>query len=61
MLLDAVRILELSGKWKGSDARQFLKWCRDYLEWLKTSKNGKEEFAAENKKVFKAALDPSRR
>ena len=47
-LLDAVRILELSGKWHGSDSTLFLKWCRDYLDWLKNSKNGKEERAAEN-------------
>jgi hypothetical protein len=47
-LLDAVRILELSGKWGGNDASLLLKWCRDYLDWLKSSKNGKEERAAEN-------------
>ncbi len=47
-LLDAVKILELSGKWEPSNAQLFLKWCRDYLQWLKTSKNGQEEFAAEN-------------
>lgn len=47
-LLDAVRILDTSGDWKAADSRAFLEWCRQYLTWLRTSQNGREERAAEN-------------
>jgi len=47
-LMDAVRILEMSEEWKPSDRRAFLQWWREYLHWLRTSKNGLDERAAEN-------------
>ena len=47
-LMDAVRILEMSDEWKPSDRSAFLQWWRQYLHWLRTSKNGLDERATEN-------------
>jgi unsaturated chondroitin disaccharide hydrolase len=47
-LLDAVRLLETSGSWPASDRATLDAWCRDYLDWLKNSRNGKDERDADN-------------
>jgi hypothetical protein len=41
-------ILEQAGVLKGDDLAAVKKWFADYLEWMTTSKNGKEEEAAKN-------------
>ncbi len=46
--LDHVRLLQLSTSWDASDDRDLKKWVSDYLNWLQTSKFGKEEKAATN-------------
>lgn len=47
-LVDAVRLLQGSRSLSASDDAAIVGWCRDYLNWLRTSKNGKDEGAAEN-------------
>lgn len=47
-LLDGVRLLEMSTAWKPADSAALMVWCREYLNWLRTSSNGLEERAAEN-------------
>ena len=47
-LLDAVRLLEHTGALPAADREGLGRWFRDYLVWLRTSENGREERAAEN-------------
>jgi hypothetical protein len=47
-LLDAVRLIDRSRYWHGSDARAFDAWCRTYLKWLRESATGKDERSQEN-------------
>jgi hypothetical protein len=47
-VVDAVGLLEGSKEWNKDDQAGMKQWFRDYLEWLRTSKNGKEEAAAAN-------------
>ena len=47
-LLDAVRLLDRSPSWSASDKAAFERWLREYLTWLRESKNGKEERAEGN-------------
>ena len=47
-LLDAVRIIDRSPSWTGADKSEFQRWCREYLTWLKESKNGRDERAEKN-------------
>src|SRR5439155_6623942 len=37
--------LEASESWTAADRQRMKKWLGDYLDWLLTSKNGKEEAA----------------
>jgi hypothetical protein len=47
-LLDAIRLLDGSPDWTVADREGLIAWCRDYLTWLRESKNGKDERAADN-------------
>src|SRR5258706_7311400 len=47
-LVDAVRLLQSYGAWTRSDAIAFRTWCRQYLDWLRTSKNGRDEMSQKN-------------
>jgi hypothetical protein len=47
-LVDAVRLLENAPGWTRRDMDGMTVWCRAYLTWLLTSKNGMEEGAATN-------------
>lgn len=47
-LLDAVRVLEYTGALAGADRDAIYTWARDYLTWLRTSRNGRDERAAKN-------------
>jgi hypothetical protein len=45
---DAIGLIEHSASWSVEDQISLIKWYKDYLDWLLTSKNGKEEHAAKN-------------
>jgi Highly conserved protein containing a thioredoxin domain len=47
-LVDAIRLLRPSPSLPAADYQALVSWCSDYLTWLRDSKNGKEERAAEN-------------
>ncbi len=47
-IVEAARALEASPSWTPADRQGFLAWCAAYAGWLKTSRNGREEAAAEN-------------
>jgi hypothetical protein len=47
-VIDAVGMLRGSRSWAQADQRGVEAWFRDYLHWLRTSPNGKEEAAAAN-------------
>ena len=47
-LLDAIRLLETTNALPGGDRDTIDAWCREYLDWLRTSANGRDEAAAEN-------------
>lgn len=47
-LVDAVRLLEGSSAWTSADREGFAAWMNAFVDWLLTSKNGKEEAAAAN-------------
>jgi hypothetical protein len=47
-VVDAVGLLASSKAWSSVDQRKMQDWCSQYLEWLRTSKNGKDESAARN-------------
>ena len=47
-LLDAVRLIDRSPSWKGSDRSAFESWLREYLNWLRESRNGRDERAEKN-------------
>jgi hypothetical protein len=47
-VVDAVGLLEGSKTWTKSDQAGMQAWFGEYVKWLRTSKNGKEEAAAAN-------------
>jgi Alginate lyase len=47
-VVEGVGLLEGSPAWKPADQAGMEAWFRDYLQWMRTSKNGKEEAAALN-------------
>ena len=47
-VVDAARLLAASPAWTARDADGLRAWCSAYAAWLKTSRNGLEEAAAEN-------------
>lgn len=47
-VVDAVGLLGETDAWTPTDQRLMLAWARDYLNWLRTSRNGLDERAATN-------------
>jgi len=47
-IADAVGLLEGSSSWTKADTKAMQDWYTKYLDWLLTSKNGKDEHAAKN-------------
>jgi hypothetical protein len=47
-LLDAASLIETSPSWTMADRNAFRRWCTDYLAWLRTSANGRDEGNADN-------------
>jgi alginate lyase len=47
-IADAAGLLEGSASWTMSDAGVLKKWYAQYLDWMLTSRNGKDEHAAKN-------------
>src|SRR4030095_7672930 len=47
-IADAVGLLEGSASWTKVDSKAMQEWYAKYLDWLLTSKNGKDEHAAKN-------------
>jgi Alginate lyase len=47
-LVDAVGLLHGSSHWTQKDQRGLEIWFRDFLRWMRESKNGREEGAAKN-------------
>jgi hypothetical protein len=47
-VIDAIGLLQDSKYWTVNDQKGMQKWFADFLEWMQTSKNGKDEMKAEN-------------
>jgi hypothetical protein len=47
-VVDGIGMIRGSKSWTDADQAGMTMWFRDYLHWLRTSKNGKEEAAAVN-------------
>jgi hypothetical protein len=47
-IADAIGLLDGSKSWTKNDTKTLQQWYAQYLNWLLTSKNGKEEHAAKN-------------
>jgi hypothetical protein len=45
---DAAGLLEPSSAWSGDDRKAMTAWCREYVQWLRTSDFGRKESAATN-------------
>ncbi|WP_269900181.1 alginate lyase family protein [Paenalcaligenes faecalis] len=46
--LDAVRLISASEYWTSTDQNRMKAWCKDFLLWLTTSKQGAEEVMSSN-------------
>ena len=47
-VIDAIGLLQDSKYWTANDQKGMQKWFADFLEWMQTSKNGKDEMKTEN-------------
>jgi hypothetical protein len=47
-VVDSIGLIRGSKAWSDADHAGVIAWFRDYLHWLRTSRNGKEEAAAAN-------------
>lgn len=47
-LIDAIGILSTSKQWTKENQEGMKKWFADFLDWMQTSKNGKDEMATKN-------------
>lgn len=47
-LVDGLGILQLSRSWEKKEQQQVIAWFKEYLKWLRESKNGLHEIDAQN-------------
>jgi hypothetical protein len=47
-IADAAGLLSSSSSWTEQDSKSLKAWYKEFLDWMLTSKNGKEEHAAKN-------------
>jgi len=47
-LIDGIGLLQGASSWKDADQQGMKKWFSDFLQWMQTSKNGKDEMEAPN-------------
>ena len=47
-VIDGIGLLQDSKYWTANDQKGMQKWFADFLEWMQTSKNGKDEMKTEN-------------
>ena len=47
-MIDSIGLIERSKAWTDADDKAMRAWCWAYLEWLRTSGNGRDEDKAEN-------------
>lgn len=47
-LIDGIGLLQGSSAWKDTDQQGMKKWFSDFLHWMQTSRNGKDEMKASN-------------
>jgi hypothetical protein len=47
-IIDGIGLLQDSKFWKQTDQQGMQKWFADFLNWMQTSKNGKDELNAKN-------------
>lgn len=47
-VIDGIGLLKDTKYWTANDQKGMQKWFADFLEWMQTSKNGKDEMKAEN-------------
>jgi hypothetical protein len=47
-IADAAALLQHATSWKEADTKALQQWYHQFLEWMLTSKNGREEHAAKN-------------
>jgi len=45
---DAIGLIQQSKYWTAKDQQGMVQWFRDFLNWMQTSKNGKDEMNAKN-------------
>jgi len=47
-MIDGIGLLQSSSSWKAADQQGMKTWFSDFLHWMQTSKNGKDEMKADN-------------
>lgn len=47
-VIDGINLIKNSKHWKEADQKGMQKWFIDFLHWMQTSKNGKDEMKAKN-------------
>jgi hypothetical protein len=47
-IVDVARVIAVSPSWTDADRKGLETWCVAFADWLRTSRNGKEEAAARN-------------
>src|SRR5437660_2728746 len=47
-LVDAIGLLETTSAWTPADDRGVREWYATFLDWMQTSKNGRDESASKN-------------
>lgn len=47
-VIDAIGLIQSSKYWKDADQQGMKQWFADFLNWMQSSRNGKDEMAAQN-------------